>query len=185
MSQLPGLWPPSPTTPLSGHPVSSLFPLHFLVLEVKCWSRAFLLLSNQQGRAESSWGKSTEAYILTFPEGGGRRSTLVNSKALSRTCSKHIVYSRVLVAQICHPSYLGSRDQDNYSLKPVWANSSWDPILKLPNAKRTGGIAQGVQCLPNKHKAWIPPKTHTHRHRHTHTYTHTQTCILYASMKYA
>jgi hypothetical protein len=35
-------------------------------------------------------------------------------------------------ANTCNPSYLGDRDQDHGS-KPAWANSSRDPILKVPN----------------------------------------------------
>jgi hypothetical protein len=29
-------------------------------------------------------------------------------------------------------------------LKPAWANSSRDPILKIPNTKKAGGVAQGI-----------------------------------------
>jgi hypothetical protein len=30
----------------------------------------------------------------------------------------------------CNPCYSGGRDQEDRSLKPAWANSSRDPILK-------------------------------------------------------
>jgi hypothetical protein len=30
---------------------------------------------------------------------------------------------------------------------------AYDPILKITNAKRAGGVAQIVMCLPSKHKA--------------------------------
>jgi hypothetical protein len=36
----------------------------------------------------------------------------------------------VLVALACNPSYSGGRDQEDCGLKPAWANSSQDPILK-------------------------------------------------------
>jgi hypothetical protein len=36
--------------------------------------------------------------------------------------------------QACNPSYPGGRDQEDHSLKP--ANSSWDPISKIPNRKQ-------------------------------------------------
>jgi hypothetical protein len=40
---------------------------------------------------------------------------------------------------------LGGRDQEDHSSKPAQANSSSDPISKIPNTKkRTGGMAQGV-----------------------------------------
>jgi hypothetical protein len=40
-----------------------------------------------------------------------------------RTC-------QVLVAHACNPNYSGGRDQEDHSLKPAHANSSWDPVLK-------------------------------------------------------
>jgi hypothetical protein len=36
--------------------------------------------------------------------------------------------SRALVAHTCNPVYSGGRDQEDHSLKPARANSSWDPI---------------------------------------------------------
>jgi hypothetical protein len=38
------------------------------------------------------------------------------------------------VAHTCNPSYSG-RDQEDLGLKPAWANSSRDPILKKPIIK--------------------------------------------------
>jgi hypothetical protein len=46
------------------------------------------------------------------------------------------MYSRVPVAHTCNPSYSGDRDQEDYGLKPAWANSSRDPILKKPIKKK-------------------------------------------------
>jgi hypothetical protein len=39
-------------------------------------------------------------------------------------------------------------------LKLTQANSSRDPISKIPNTKRAGGVAQGVgpECKPQYHK---------------------------------
>jgi hypothetical protein len=34
------------------------------------------------------------------------------------------------VAQICNPSYSRGRDQEDYSSRPAWANSSQDLISK-------------------------------------------------------
>jgi hypothetical protein len=34
----------------------------------------------------------------------------------------------VLVAYACNPSYSGGRDQEDWGLKLVWANSLKDPI---------------------------------------------------------
>jgi hypothetical protein len=44
--------------------------------------------------------------------------------------------SWVLVAHACNPSYLGGRDQEDRGLKPAWANSLRNPILKIPNTKQ-------------------------------------------------
>jgi hypothetical protein len=41
--------------------------------------------------------------------------------------------SQAPVAHACNPSYSGGRDQENRSLKPAQANSSWDPIMEIPN----------------------------------------------------
>jgi hypothetical protein len=50
----------------------------------------------------------------------------------------------VTVAYACYPSYSGGRDQENRGSKPAQANSLQDPILKIPNTKKAGGVAQGV-----------------------------------------
>jgi hypothetical protein len=67
------------------------------------------------------------------------------------------------VAHACNPSYSGGRDQEDQSLKPVWANSSWDPISKKPSTKRAGGVAQDIDpefktqyCKKNKKQKTKP-----------------------------
>jgi hypothetical protein len=50
-----------------------------------------------------------------------------------------------------------SRDQEDHSSKPGWANSSLRPYLKKKHSqkkKKTGGEAQGVGCefKPQYHK---------------------------------
>jgi hypothetical protein len=73
-----------------------------------------------------------------------------------------------LKSHICNPSYSGDRDQKDHSLRPAWANSSRDPILKKTSQKRAGGVAQGVGSE-------FKPQYHTHTtHTHTHTHTHTK-----------
>jgi hypothetical protein len=48
------------------------------------------------------------------------------------------------VAHTCNPSYIGDRDLEDCGLKPAWANSLQDPILKKTLHKnRDGGVAQG------------------------------------------
>jgi hypothetical protein len=48
------------------------------------------------------------------------------------------------VAYACNPSYSGGRDQEDHGSKPAQANSSQDPISKIHNIKRPGGVAQSV-----------------------------------------
>jgi hypothetical protein len=47
-----------------------------------------------------------------------------------------------LVVHACNPSNLGGRDQEDCGLKPAWANSLRDPILKKSMIKKGGGVAQ-------------------------------------------
>jgi hypothetical protein len=47
------------------------------------------------------------------------------------------------VAYACNPSYSGGRDQEDSGSKPAQANSSRNPILKIPTTKRAGRVAQG------------------------------------------
>jgi hypothetical protein len=44
----------------------------------------------------------------------------------------------------CNPSHWGGRDQEDCGLKPAQANSSQEPISKIPNKNRAGGVAQGI-----------------------------------------
>jgi hypothetical protein len=45
-------------------------------------------------------------------------------------------WSWVLVAYAYNPSYWGGRDQVDHNLRPAQANSSWDPVPKIPNTKK-------------------------------------------------
>jgi hypothetical protein len=47
------------------------------------------------------------------------------------------------VAHACNPSYSGGRDQEDRGSKPAGTNSSQDLVLKKPNTKKAGGVAQG------------------------------------------
>jgi hypothetical protein len=54
------------------------------------------------------------------------------------------------VVQACNHTYSGGRDQEDHSLKPSWANSSWDPISKKPITKK--GWRSGSRCRPSTTK---------------------------------
>jgi hypothetical protein len=47
------------------------------------------------------------------------------------------------VADTCNPCYSGSKDQEDHSSKPAWANSSKDPISKKTYHKK--GLAEWLQ----------------------------------------
>jgi hypothetical protein len=57
------------------------------------------------------------------------------------------------VAHSCNPSCSGDRDQEDRGLKPAQAKSLQDCILKIPNTKRAGGVAQGIGP---EFKPWYP-----------------------------
>jgi hypothetical protein len=51
------------------------------------------------------------------------------------------------VAHACNPSYLGGRHQEDHSSNAAQTNSSQVLVLKMPNRKRVGRVAQMVACL--------------------------------------
>jgi hypothetical protein len=68
-------------------------------------------------------------------------------------------------AHACNPSYLGDRDWEDHSLRPVWANSSWDPIPHLQNNQSkmdwrcdSSGRVPGLQVKKPSAQTPIPPK---------------------------
>jgi hypothetical protein len=42
----------------------------------------------------------------------------------------------MLVPHACNPSYLGGKDQEDCGSKPAKANSSQNPILKIPDREK-------------------------------------------------
>jgi hypothetical protein len=66
-------------------------------------------------------------------------------------------HSWVLVAHTCNSSYSGGRNQKDHGSKPTRANSSWDPISKIPITK------VGWHC-ESRCRPWVQtPLLHTHR----------------------
>jgi hypothetical protein len=51
---------------------------------------------------------------------------------------------QVLVAHAYNPSYSGGRDEEDHSSKATRANSSQDPILKMPITKKSWW--SGLRC---------------------------------------
>jgi hypothetical protein len=52
---------------------------------------------------------------------------------------KELGASQTSIVHSCNPTYSGNRDQEDQGSKPAWANSSQDPISKIPIIKRAGG----------------------------------------------
>jgi hypothetical protein len=84
--------------------------------------------------------------------------------------------SWALVAHTCNPSSLGGKGQEDHSSRPAQANTLWDPILKIHNPKRAGGLAQVVKYLLSKSEALSsnpstvpPPKKKKKRHGKPYT----------------
>jgi hypothetical protein len=46
-----------------------------------------------------------------------------------------VIPSQPPVAHTYNPRYSGDSDQEDHCLKPVWANSLQDPVLKNPSQK--------------------------------------------------
>jgi hypothetical protein len=46
---------------------------------------------------------------------------------------KNLTHSQALVAQACNPSSSGGRDQEDLHSRSAKANSSRNPISKIPN----------------------------------------------------
>jgi hypothetical protein len=53
------------------------------------------------------------------------------------------------VAHVCNPSYSGSRDQEDHSLKAAQANSLQDPVLKIPSRLVESGKRETLSSNPS------------------------------------
>jgi hypothetical protein len=56
------------------------------------------------------------------------------------------IFHQALVAHACNPSYSGSRDQEDCSLKLAWANSSGDPSSRTPSQKKKKKSGAGLKA---------------------------------------
>jgi hypothetical protein len=66
----------------------------------------------------------------------------------------------VPVAHTCNPHYSVGKDKEDRSLKPAWANSSRDPILKNHHKKGLG-VTQGIGVGPEFKPQYTPTKRKT------------------------
>jgi hypothetical protein len=69
----------------------------------------------------------------------------MNNKRKMKKKKENIRAGQVSVVHPCNPSYSGDRDQGDHCLNPAWANSSRDPVLKIPNTKI--GLAEWFKWL--------------------------------------
>jgi hypothetical protein len=76
-----------------------------------------------------------------------------------KRCSASLVIRKIQTktmmsqAHACNPNYLGGRNQENQGSKPDQANSSWDPVLRIPITKKGWWVAQVVAHQPSKYGA--------------------------------
>jgi hypothetical protein len=75
-------------------------------------------------------------------EGCPPRVFLLVGEALIKYSTTRTHGSWAPVAHTCNPSYSGGRDQEDRGSKPAPANGFLDPISKIPNTKRAGGVVQ-------------------------------------------
>jgi hypothetical protein len=85
------------------------------------------------------------------------------------------------VSHSCNSSNSGGGDQEDHSLKPAQANSSWDSRSgKNPVPERTDRVAQVVKHLPHKpNKCEALSSSTSTTHTHTHTKSHWNRCSLW------
>jgi hypothetical protein len=57
------------------------------------------------------------------------------------------------VAHTYNFSYLGGRDQEDHSLSPAWANTSWDPHLEITGAKWAKSRVPALQAQSPEFKS--------------------------------
>jgi hypothetical protein len=76
-------------------------------------------------------------------QGFGHSSKKMHFRGTYYDCIKR-TESWVPIAHTYNPSYSGGTDQEEWGLRPDWANNSWHPISKKPIIKKAGGVVQGV-----------------------------------------
>jgi hypothetical protein len=65
-------------------------------------------------------------------------------------------YCQAPVAHTYNPSYSEGRDQEDHSMKPPWASSSQDPILKKPITKEVEWLkVKALNTNPSKAKRFF------------------------------
>jgi hypothetical protein len=64
-----------------------------------------------------------------------------------------------MVVHACNPNYAGSISKRITEQGQAWAKM-WNPIWKIPKAKRAGGVVWVVECLLSKPliQDLVPPK---------------------------
>jgi hypothetical protein len=96
------------------------------------WSHTKWSVKNEQEESSPSTGRILiPRWKVTFPY----------------TEQEYPLSCWALVAHTCNPSYSGGSDQEDRGPKSAQANSSWDPISKIPNTKQVWWVAG---CLLSK-----------------------------------
>jgi hypothetical protein len=70
---------------------------------------------------------------------------------------------------------VGGWDQKDWSSRPTWANSLWDPISNITRVKWTEGVAQEIECLLCKDKTLNSNVSPTKKRKNFSKCTHSPT----------
>jgi hypothetical protein len=115
-----------------------------------CLSHIGLSLNVRWDKGETilwcTWAEFLAPWDLSMDEGfllmSFWRPHLLNTE-LTLNLARDICGWASTVAHICNPSYSGGRHQEDHGLKPAWANSSRDPILK--NLSQNIGLVEWLK----------------------------------------
>jgi hypothetical protein len=139
------MWVPTSQDPSTLCKLLGSYNLHYLPFVHQPWARI----------ASCSYYWLQQNTLLCFPFFWPNPDLNSNSTDPS-LCEESILRSKQSWASVAHtynPSYSGGTDQENCSsVSP--GNSLQDPISKIPNTKRAGGVTQGIgpEFKPQYHR---------------------------------
>jgi hypothetical protein len=76
------------------------------------------------------------------------RRFMFNASPGKKFTRPHLNQGPGVVSHACQPSYVGSTNREIVVQASLGINK--DPISKITNTKRAGGMVQMVECLPSK-----------------------------------
>jgi hypothetical protein len=110
------------------------------------------------GEARHQW---LTVVISTTQEAEIEKITILGQPGQKRSRDPISTEKAGQVIRTCHPSYSGKSEMGASWSRLAWAKSKI-PISKITSAKRAGGIAQVVKCLPGKWETLSSNSSNTH-----------------------